>query len=177
MPDVREVFEMIKQQTQPDTDSWAEQERRLARASRNRKVGALALVAALVVGAALLVVSNLAGQESSVPASPGSSSATAPRTPVHEDPGLSPDGTTIALLRDPYDPHIKDAAPYVLQVWLQNADGSGQRKLWQHPGCCIAAYPDLRWSKDGSSIILTGVLSRTIDVATGESLPTPSPTG
>src|SRR5213592_2533810 len=105
---------MVQQQTQPDRDSWADQERRLGRAARRRKVGAIALVAALAVGVALLVVSNVGGQKSSGLASPGPASATPPRTPSLSgdfdcqgcSPKLSPDGTTIAFLRDPYDPHI-----------------------------------------------------------------------
>jgi hypothetical protein len=182
MPDVREVFEMVKQQSKPDVDSWTEQERRLARAGRNRKMGALALVAALAVGAALLVMSNV-GQKSSGPASPRPASATSPRaatsTRAADFPGgkLSPDGTTIAFLRDPGDPHIKNGPPYVLQVWLINADGSGLRKLAQLPGCCIVISGDLRWSEDGSSIVLIADGQRRFDVATGRRLPLQESTG
>jgi len=51
MPDLREVFEMTtKQMGEPDVDSWREQEKRQRRAARNRKAGAIALVAALVLG-------------------------------------------------------------------------------------------------------------------------------
>jgi hypothetical protein len=183
MPDVREVFEMVKQQTQPDVDSWVEQERRLGRAARNRKMGALALVVALAVGAAILVMSNV-GQKSSGPASPGPASATPPSTsdlswvPGYS-PKLSPDGTTIAFLRDPEDQHRRDMGmnPYVLQVWLINADGSGLRKLAQLPGCCIVIRGDLQWSKDGSSIVLIADGQTRFDVATGRRLPMRSSTG
>ena len=66
MPDLREVFEMVKQQTEPDLDSWTEQERRMRRAGRNRKVGALALVAALAAAAVVLVVRNAGDSGSNV---------------------------------------------------------------------------------------------------------------
>ena len=50
MPDLREVFEMVKQQTEPDKDSWSEQERRIRQSQRKRKYGAIALVAAFARG-------------------------------------------------------------------------------------------------------------------------------
>jgi hypothetical protein len=83
-------------------------------------------------------------------------------------PTLSPDGTTIAFLRDPYNPHIKNAAPYVLQAWLINADGSDLRKVGQQRGCCVAIRGSVYWSKDGSSIVLRGTHEQTIDVATAD---------
>ena len=66
MPDLREVFEMVKQQTEPDKDSWAEQEQRIRNSQRRRKYGALALVAALVVAIAVLVASNLDADDQGV---------------------------------------------------------------------------------------------------------------
>ena len=98
----------------------------------------------------------------------------------HYGPGLSPDGTMFAYWRDPENQHRRDMGmnPYVLQVWLSNADGSGERKIWQEPGCCIAIFPELHWSKDGSSIvIILGDRKHRIDVAAGGSLPMPSSTG
>ena len=86
-------------------------------------------------------------------------------------PKLSPDGTTIAFLRDPYDQHRRDMGmnPYVLQVWLIDLDGSSLRKVGQEPGCCVAISGDIRWSKDGSSIVLIGSHRQRIDLATGRS--------
>ncbi len=94
-------------------------------------------------------------------------------------PKLSPDGTTIAFLRDPADPHYEGAGdPFVLQVWLVHPDdGSGLRKLGQQRECCLGASAHLNWSPDGSSIVLNAIREQTWDVATGESLPMPSPTG
>jgi hypothetical protein len=50
MPELREVFDMVTKQTEPDVDSWKDQQDRQRRVARNRKVGAIALVAALVIG-------------------------------------------------------------------------------------------------------------------------------
>ena len=93
-------------------------------------------------------------------------------------PTISPDGTTIAFLRDPRDPHAKPGGdPFVLQAWLIHPDRSDLRKLGQEHACCIGASPSLSWSADGFSIVLTGVHEHRLDVTTGRSLPMPSPTG
>jgi hypothetical protein len=78
MPDLREAFEMVKQQTQPEQDSWSEQERRMRRGERKRKIGALASVAALVLVVTIAVVSNVEDPNpSAAPASHGPSVAPA----------------------------------------------------------------------------------------------------
>lgn len=56
MPELREVFEMVTKQTEPDIDAWREQERRQRSANRNRKTGAFALVAAIGLAAIVLIV-------------------------------------------------------------------------------------------------------------------------
>jgi Tol biopolymer transport system component len=87
-------------------------------------------------------------------------------------PKLSPDGTTIAFLRDPGDPlYDGHGDPFVLQVWLMHPDGSGMRQLGQQRGCCLGAIARLNWSPDGSRIVLNALRDQTWDVATGESLP------
>ena len=48
---------MVRKQAEPNLDAWwEEQEQRQGRASRNRKVGAIALSAALVIATALFVL-------------------------------------------------------------------------------------------------------------------------
>ena len=151
----------------------------------------------------ILVVSVLVACTSNASSPPGSSSATPAKAssllPVYERggtiffvgedgspvaltrgflPRLSPDGTTIAFLRDPADPqHHGGGDPFLLQVWLIHPDGSGLRMLGQQPRCCIGASAHLNWSPDGSSIVLNALRDQTWDVATGESLPLPSSTG
>jgi hypothetical protein len=62
MPDLREVFEMTtKQMGEPDLDSWREQEKRQRRSSRNKRIGAFAVAAA--IGIVALVVVIRAGDE------------------------------------------------------------------------------------------------------------------
>jgi hypothetical protein len=56
MSELREVFEMVTKQTEPDVDAWREQERRQRRTSRNRKLGALAVAAAIGIVAVVVVI-------------------------------------------------------------------------------------------------------------------------
>lgn len=56
MSELREVFEMVTKQTEPDVDAWREQERRQRRTSRNRKFGALAVAAAIGIVAVVVVI-------------------------------------------------------------------------------------------------------------------------
>jgi hypothetical protein len=58
MPELREVFEMVTKQTEPDLDAWHQQERRMRRSARNRRLGAIGLVAALGVAAVAIVVAS-----------------------------------------------------------------------------------------------------------------------
>jgi hypothetical protein len=136
------------------------------------------VVAVLGIGLLLRAFSEDLTQPATQTTNPPASHA--PRAPdfsrVYEhqgySPKLSPDGTTIAFLRDPYDSHIKNGPPYVLQLWLIDADGSGgPRKLAQLPGCCIVILGDFHWSRDGSSIVLIADGQRRFDVATGRQLP------
>ena len=56
MPELKEVFEMVTQQSEPDLDSWNEQEERQRRTARNRKVGVFALAAAIAVVAVVVML-------------------------------------------------------------------------------------------------------------------------
>jgi hypothetical protein len=56
MSELREVFEMVTKQTEPDVDAWREQERRQRRTTRNRRLSALALAAAIGIVAVVVVI-------------------------------------------------------------------------------------------------------------------------
>jgi hypothetical protein len=56
MSELREVFEMVTKQTEPDVDAWREQERRQRKANRNKKIGAIAVAAAIGIVAVVVVI-------------------------------------------------------------------------------------------------------------------------
>ncbi|MGZ8576258.1 MAG: TolB family protein, partial [Actinomycetota bacterium] len=64
MTELKEVFEMAtKQMGEPDQDSWREQEKRQRIASRNKKLGAFAVVAGLVVAGVVVGISTLVSDD------------------------------------------------------------------------------------------------------------------
>jgi hypothetical protein len=56
MPELKEVFEMVTNQTEPDLDSWKQQDERQRRTARNRKLGVFALAAAIAVVAVVMML-------------------------------------------------------------------------------------------------------------------------
>jgi len=120
MPELREVFEMVTKQTEPDLDAWRDQEHRQRRAARNRKAGAIALVAALVLGVIAFATVLRPGDDSKV--APANDGATAQQQGARPPLGaqiigldgsvleripeasdgyglrLTPDGSTIAFI-------------------------------------------------------------------------------
>jgi Tol biopolymer transport system component len=178
MPDLREAFDMVKQQTQPEQDSWTEQERRIRQSHRKRKYGALALVAALALVVAVVVARNLDGNDQSVaPASVGPITvpagselalldiATGATTGTGIVPGasevdVSPDGTKMTYV---------DATGAVA---VANIDGSDPQPFLHTMAAEDPTAP--RWSPDGTKIVFQrgapgGVVGNlyVLDVASG----------
>jgi hypothetical protein len=63
MPELKEVFEMVSQKVEPDLDAWKQQEQRQRRTARNRKIGAFALVACLLIAAVVIAVNARPAEE------------------------------------------------------------------------------------------------------------------
>jgi Tol biopolymer transport system component len=105
MPDLREVFEMTtKQMGEPDVDSWREQEKRQRRAARNRKAGAIALVAALVLGVIAFATVLRPGDDPKVaPANNGAPAQPQPATPPFGAQIVGLDGTVIKRIPEASD--------------------------------------------------------------------------
>jgi hypothetical protein len=162
MHDLREVFEMVTKQTEPDLDSWKKQEDRQRQRSRNRKVGAIvvAAAAAIAIGAFALASRPGSGKTSVTnPPAPSVPFVTTPPigaqlvapdgTPVRQFPGsfsddsslqLSPDGTTLAYI----------SAGYVHTV---RVDGSDDRTLTGAGNTNDGdAQNHVVWSPDGSQL-------------------------
>jgi dipeptidyl aminopeptidase/acylaminoacyl peptidase len=164
MADLREVFDMVTKQTDPDRDSWREQERRQRRAVRNRKIGAMALVAALVIGVVMVALFDRS-RTSTAPATGGPTTPpglgtstrlfivdtdsgaktafTAPR-PSASQFEYSPDGSQIA-----YSAPDEQGR---LEVYVMNADGSNDHQLTHG-----TSSKNPQWSPDGSMIAFVGL--------------------
>jgi hypothetical protein len=67
MPELREVFEMTTKQVEPDVDAWREQEGRQRRSTRNTKIGAFAVAAAIGLAAVALIIGTWVGQNATTP--------------------------------------------------------------------------------------------------------------
>ena len=185
MPELREVFEMVRNQTEPIPGAWEEQERRQRRVVRNRKIGAIALSAGLALVAAWFVLlgsdatdrgketNKVIGQPATLPSEPGVylfDLETQQATRVAGiDPGwphiaVSPDGTMVAYQgTDPEGKHV---------IYVANVDGTDIRAL-EKTAALDTVGP--QFSPDGSQIVyqakdlgnLVGDLFL-VDVATGE---------
>ena len=68
MPDVREVYEMVTKQKPPEPGALERQQRRQVRTARNKKLGALAVAAAVGVLAVVVILATRPGQEGGAPA-------------------------------------------------------------------------------------------------------------
>jgi Tol biopolymer transport system component len=172
MSELREVFEMVTKQTEPDVDAWKDQERRQRKANRNKKIGAIAVAAALVITLVAIGISTL-GSDDVQPANSGSNPTVAPGEAEQElsivdvgtgtataftaPPGASDfdftlDGSMVAYAD--VDANGND------QVFMMDADGSNARQLTRGEGVTRAeALPGtgtsggrLDWSPDGSMI-------------------------
>jgi hypothetical protein len=182
MPELKEVFEMVTKQTEPDLGAWQDQEQRQRRASRNRKVSAYAVAAALIGIAAIVAVNSLpdrgstekVGDNPPVPVSPRSgryfldleTGATRPLPdgiPQGEFYAVSPDRTMVAT-----NPCCSGNDP----VWIVNIDGTELRPITEGE---MDGYGP-RWSPDGSMLVFQGRDGSTnelgnlfvVDVSTGD---------
>jgi Tol biopolymer transport system component len=158
MNELREVFEMVTKQIEPDQDSWKEQEKQQQRSARHRKIGALAVAAVILAAIALFAANALNdGKDGSAPATVVPSGPEAgvvftvvgtdgsvrsdifvPVGTVHAD--VSPDGTRVAFVI---------ATGGNSQIATMLIDGTEVRTITGDP--IYADWP--RWSPDGSQLL------------------------
>jgi Tol biopolymer transport system component len=159
MPDVQEVFRMATQKMRPDPGALDRQHENQRRQSRNRKLGALGLVAAIMVGAAVFAI-RLAGEEDrsqlAVQPTPPPETAytidlnTGEMTPLPESLTggfsypVSPDGTMFAYNRASPDSGGR--------LYVADVDGAVVREV---PTGDLAQGPS--WSPDGSLLVYQGI--------------------
>jgi Tol biopolymer transport system component len=197
VPDVREVYEMVTQQTPPKPDALERQRKRQLRHTMNRKLGAFAVAAAIVGLAAFLVVDSI------VDGSPQHRNPAVPRPRVTVPPVpaiVAPEVDSVLDLNTgevtPLPPAITDslgpamtrpryaASPdgstlaYVgvgdgdsFQIFVAGIDGSGVRQVTDDRFGADAPA----WSPDGATIAYLGHHGHVdrigifvLDVASGE---------
>jgi len=162
MLELREVFDMVTKQTEPDLDSWKQQEDKQRRTSRNRKIGAVVAAAAVIVAAGVFVLATRPGGSTTPVTQPPASVVPIVTTPpmgvqfvapdgtvVRQFPGnhtgdgsvqLSPDGSTLAYMSDGF-------------VHTVNADGTNDQILTSNGNTNSGdALDHVAWSPDGSQI-------------------------
>jgi Tol biopolymer transport system component len=169
LPDLREVFELTtKQMGEPDVDSWREEEKRQRRASRNKRLGALAVAAAIGLVAVVVVIRTADDGTETQPAvqpTPTPPAGTVPKTDYLIDLNtgeMTPLPKSIAGngLSDWYavSPDAKMVAytsqneAGTLQVFIASLDGTDVQQVTHDPKG--AALPD--WSPDGAAIAYQG---------------------
>ena len=164
MAELKGVFEMVTKQVEPDQDAWKEQERRKPRAARNRKVGAITLVAALVAGAVTFAVLSRPTENGTPATQPPKVSLNTtppigaqivdlngtalqqmpPDIPTITSLQLSPSGTTVAFF---------DSSGELATI---RTDGTGFRELTSGMVPDIGdAENGVSWSPDGTKIAYT----------------------
>jgi len=187
MPELREVFEMVRNKTEPVPDAWEEQQKRQRRVARNRRIGAISLSAALAIVAALFVLSGLdgtdqgketnkvAGQPATLPESGvylfdlETEQATRLAGIVSGWPGIavSPDGAMVAYQgTDPEGEQV---------VYVADIDGTNIRALEATAATGTAIGAQFSFSPDGSQVVYQSRVDGytvgdlfLVDVATGE---------
>lgn len=174
MPELKEVFDMVTKQTEPDVDSWKEQERRQRRIGQSRRVGAFALVAA--IAAVAVVIASIVMRPAERDRTGGPSQIRGDATvrvldldtgitttlPASLDGGsfyvVSPSGDELAFA--PWPAPVGDDAR--LRIYIGNVDGTGVRRVTPEPAAMDEVNP--RWSPDGDAIVFQGRDARTEEV-------------
>jgi Tol biopolymer transport system component len=182
MPELREVFEMTTKQVEPDVDAWREQEKHQRRSSRNKKIGAFAVAAAIGLVAVVLVFVNRPEPSSIGPAT-NPSPTPLPEFSVPSSVDLQTGGATPlpqSILGGSLYFTSPDRQMFVYSlccgtpnpVFVANVDGTGVRQITPDGIDGFAA----RWSPDGSMLVYQQRHGGTseignlfvVDVATGE---------
>ncbi|HYJ61200.1 MAG TPA: hypothetical protein VE032_07030 [Actinomycetota bacterium] len=139
MADIKELFDMVTKQTEPDLDSWREQEDRQRKLARNRRIGAFGIAAVIVLLAAIAFVSLRGGRDdgsepAGTPSAPTGGTiwfsyldiATGQRTPIGATmtqaqlTEVSPSGESVVFSTC----CLSDDA-----IWVEDLDGSDKRSI------------------------------------------------
>jgi dipeptidyl aminopeptidase/acylaminoacyl peptidase len=160
MPELREIFDKVTKQAEPDLGSWQQQEERQRRSVRKRRLGAYGLVAALIVALAAFALTSLRSGRTGVAVRPPSPSAVGLKTtPPIGAQIVRDDGTPLRQL------HVLPAGAQGLrlspdggqiafrlggQIATIRTDGTGLTIVTKGAGTVATGIPS--WSPDGNQI-------------------------
>ena len=158
MPELKEVFDMVTKQTEPELDSW-KQEQRQRQAARNRRIGALALVAAIAAVAAVIAIqrdgSRRPGPHRGAPEPAGrrhprgrrsSTPATSRRSRLLSTAGSATWCHRTVTSWPSLPPTVGDISR--LHIYIGNVDGTGVRRVTPLSDGMDEFNP--RWTPDGA---------------------------
>ena len=161
MPELKEVFEMVTKQSEPDLDSWREQEQRQRSTARNRRIGAFALVAAIGVVAIVIAINTIGGDTKRTAGPPGPIPEASTHVLFDVDTGstrplpwpleggftyaVSPDGDELVFA--PWDPIGDDNHNH---VYIADVGGTAVRRVTPEPAAMDEFNP--RWSPGGQIV-------------------------
>ena len=159
MPELKEVFDMVTKQTEPELDSWKEQEQRQRQLTRNRRIGAFAVVAAIVAAAAVIAINAVRPDDRDRTTGTAVIREDATHVVVDLETGItttlpasldggsfyvvSPDGDELAFAPSP-DPIGDDNR---LHIYIGGVDGTGVRRVTPLSNGMDEFNP--RWTPEG----------------------------
>ena len=143
MTELREVFEMATKQVEPDLDSWRDQERRQQKARHRRRMGAIAVAAAIGLVAIVVILANRPGGDTSTPADQPSKVNQADVIPaLNRDYMIDLDTGVRTPLPKPILRSLGEAGPndeYRFYRYAASSDGS----LLAYVGTCEEGTPQI----------------------------------